>query len=106
MDFIHKGGAFRGAIALFAFAAAPILSRQCMGTAPASSSGTVIAKNSGSFTAPGMNKEAYATYPFDLSAFPTGGTLVIEAMLGKGESRAPFDLFPNMASVTTTGRPA
>ncbi len=87
--------------------AAPMLHAQCAGTRASNPGAILIAQaRNETITAPGRGKQAYNKYPLDLSAFyPAGGVLTIEASLGRGPSAASFDLFPNEASVPTSGTP-
>ena len=59
----------------------------------------------GILIAPGRGKQRYTVFYIDNKDFINGGTLVIEITLGKGESNASFDLFPEGVPIPTKGRP-
>ena len=49
---------------------------------------------SGVLIAPGAGKQMYNVHEIDLTAFPSGGILIIDIRMGDGESAGSFDLFP------------
>jgi len=62
-------------------------------------------KGSVTATAPGSGLHRYVFVPIDLSAYPTGGTLTIEADVDRNSRTAvSFDLFKGDANVPAEGR--
>jgi hypothetical protein len=59
----------------------------------------------GTLVAPGRGKHHYRVIRLDVSQFPKGGTIHISITMGKGESEASFELYPQGVTLPEEGFP-
>jgi hypothetical protein len=74
----------------------------------ASATATIVSwteSDSGTLTAPGYWNHDYVLHELDLREFTDGGKLIIDIVIGNGESDASIDLFGENQEIPTEGHP-